>query len=65
VVRRRRARFGGHPIGNPGRVPEPSRDGTRRAELADSPRDQFVWVTAWPARSRSSRRTPDHRTGPH
>ena len=25
-------------LGNPGRVPEPSRDGTRRAELADSPR---------------------------
>src|SRR5689334_10574071 len=25
--------------GNPGRVPNPSRDGTRRAKLADSPRD--------------------------
>src|SRR5262245_19868646 len=25
--------------GNPQRVPKPSRDGTRRAELADSPRD--------------------------
>jgi hypothetical protein len=28
-----------HSVGNPGRVPEPSRDGSRRAELAGSPRD--------------------------
>ena len=27
-------------VGNPGRVPEPSRDGTRRAQLAGSPRDK-------------------------
>ncbi len=34
--------YGGTPddcLGNPQRVPEPSRDGTRRAELAGSPRD--------------------------
>ena len=35
-------------LGNPGRVPEPSRDGARRAELAGSPRDHEVGA-AWDA----------------
>jgi hypothetical protein len=35
-------RLDGHCDGNPGRVPKPSRDGTRRAKLAGSPRVALV-----------------------
>src|SRR5262249_13170639 len=45
------------PHGNPGRVPEPSRGGTRRAKLAGSPRDLQIILKILVAAGRRARKS--------